>query len=444
MLNLLPRAFRDCERVTRRGFLQVGALAPLGVSLPLWLAGRARAASQGRQPSGDVNCILIWTHGGTSHIDTFDPKPEAPDNVRGEFKAIQTSVPGVLFGEVCPQLAKNAHRFGLLRGWNPRNASHGMADQWLMSGRRFNPAVHYPCYGAVVSFYKGFKSVLPPFVQLGTSLDKRFGGGSAGVLGIEHNPFVLDADPNAKKLNVRDISLPGGITPQRVARRRKMLQAIDQLQIQADRQPEAFEALDDYYKTAFAMITAPETKQAFQIEKEDPRLRDRYGRNRTGQSLLLARRLIEAGVRFVTVTNPGWDTHTNNFNTLKKYRMPPIDQGLSQLLVDLEQRGLLDNTLVVWLTDFGRTPKVNSASGRDHWGQSGFAIMAGAGVPGGSVIGATSEDGSSVVKDQYFTEHIAATVYHKLGIPLDLIVQAPDGRPIRLLEDEIEPIKQWV
>ena len=192
------------------------------------------------------------------------------------------------------------------------------------------------------------------------------------------------------------------------------------------------------------MITAPETKRAFQIEKEDPRLRDRYGRTRTGQSLLLARRLIEAGVRFVTVTDGGWDTHTNNFNSLKKNRMPPVDQGVSQLLIDLEQRGLLENTLLVWLTDFGRTPKVNSASGRDHWGQAGFVIMAGAGVPGGSVIGATSEDGGSVVKDQYFTEHVAATVYHKLGIPLDLSVQAPDGRPIRLLEDEIEPIRQWV
>ncbi len=444
MLELMSLTHRDCQRVTRRGFLQLGTLTPLGISLPMWLAQRARAAQSGQSSSGDVNCILIWTLGGTSHIDTFDPKPEAPANIRGEFKAIQTCVPGVYFSEVCPLLAKNFHRFGLLRGWNPRNASHGMADQWVMSGRRFNPAVHYPCYGSVVSYYKGFKSVLPPFVQLGTAIDKRFGGGSAGILGIEHNPFVLEANPNAKKLNVRDIIPPAGITMQRVQRRRRMLQVIDQLQMQVEKQPDAFEAMDEYYRTAFAMITAPETKRAFQIEKEDPKLRDRYGRNRFGQSLLLARRLIQAGVRFVTVTSSGWDTHQNNFNTLRKYRMPEVDQGLSQLLIDLEQRGMLENTLVMWLTDFGRTPKVNSASGRDHWGQAGFAIMAGAGVPGGSVIGETSEDGGSVVKGQYFTENIAATVYHKLGIPLDLLVHAPDGRPIRLLEDDAEPIKEWI
>jgi uncharacterized protein (DUF1501 family) len=190
------------------------------------------------------------------------------------------------------------------------------------------------------------------------------------------------------------------------------------------------------------MITAPETKQAFEIDTEDAKLRDAYGRNRFGQSCLLARRLIEAGVRLVTVTDGGWDTHANNFKSLKESRIPPVDQALPQLLTDLEQRGLLDNTLVCWLTDFGRTPIINSASGRDHWATSGFAIMAGAGVPGGHVLGATDGDGGVVTRDEYFSDDIAATIYHKLGIPLESIAHSPDGRPVRLIEGR--PIGEWL
>ncbi len=190
------------------------------------------------------------------------------------------------------------------------------------------------------------------------------------------------------------------------------------------------------------MITSPETKRAFSIEQEDNSLRDAYGRTKFGQSCLLARRLIESGVRFVTVTDGGWDTHQNNFKSLKDSRLPPVDQALPQLLIDLEQRGLLDTTLVMWLTDFGRTPVVNSASGRDHWSSAGFAIMAGAGVPGGHVLGATDADGGSVTKDQYLTDDIATTVYAKLGIPTDLIVQSPDDRPVRLIEGRV--IREWM
>jgi len=441
MLNLFPRKTRNCEGVSRRSFLQVGTLAGLGLSLPTAFAEKRASANEGRS-SSDVSCILIWTHGGTSHHDTVDPKPEAPLNVRGEFGVIDTSVPGVQFTDIVPGLAKNLHRFGLLRGWNPRNGSHGMADQWVMSGHKFNPALGYPTYGSVMSYHHGFKTVMPPFVQLGSSMDRRFGGGTSGVLGLEHNPFEMLADPNAAKFKVRDITPPQGITMPRVERRRRMLASVDALQQQADLQPDAFNALDEHYQAALNMITAPETKQAFEIHKEDPRLRDRYGRHRFGQSCLLARRLIQSGVRFVTVTDGGWDTHQNNFKSLKTRRLPPIDQGLPQLLIDLEQRGMLESTLVVWVTDFGRTPKINSASGRDHWASTGFAVMAGAGVPGGSVVGATNEDGGKVAKDQYFSDDIGTTIYHKLGIPHDLIAQAPDGRPVRLNEGHL--IREWV
>lgn len=438
MLKFSLGASHDCQTVSRRSFLQIGALAGLGVSLPLALSAKRAAAAPGKE----TNCILIWTQGGTSHHDTFDPKPDAPVSVRGEFGVIDTAVPGIKFTEILPTFAKELKRYALLRGWNPKNGSHGTADQYVMSGRNFNQAVPYPCYGSVVSQQKGFKSALPPFVQLGTSVDRRFGGGSAGVLGLTHNPFEIAADPNAEKFSVRDITPPANITSERIEKRRKMLSEVDALQRQAELQPEAFAALDKHYQTAINMITASETKGAFELTQESPELREAYGKNKFGQSCLLARRLIEAGVRFVTVTDGGWDTHADNFKSLKTSRIPPVDKALPQLLVDLEQRGLLASTLVVWLTDFGRTPKINSASGRDHWSNTGFAIMAGAGVPGGHVLGATDDDGGTVAKDEYFSEDIATTIYSKLGLPPDLIVNSLDGRPVRLIEGR--PIKEWM
>lgn len=441
MLRFFPRVLRDCERVRRREFLQVGSLAGLGLSLPTLLASRSARAAAGSRAK-DTNCILVWTRGGTSHHDTFDPKPDAPLSVRGEFNVIDTSVPGVKFTEVCPRLAKEFKRFAVLRSWNPLNGSHGVADAYVMTGHKFNPAITYPCYGSVVSREKGFKNVMPPFAQLGDEVDHRFGGGISGYLGLEHNPFIMMSDPNGKDFVVRDITPPRGVDMGRIERRRAMLETIDGLQQPGDLQPPAFKALDEYYEAALNMITAPETRRAFDLASEKPELRDGYGRNRFGQSCLLARRLIESGVRFVTVTDGAWDTHQNNFKSLKDRLMPPVDQGLPQLLIDLEQRGMLDSTLVVWLTDFGRTPKINSASGRDHWASAGFAWMAGAGVPGGSVLGRTDDEGGVATHDEYFTQDIAATIYSKLGIPLDTIHITADGRPMRL--NEGRPIKEWM
>jgi len=439
MLTLNTDRSRYCDRVSRRSFLQVGALAGLGVSLPLALAAKKASAASG---GSGVNCILVWTRGGTSHHDTFDPKPDAPVTVKGEFGVIDTAIPGVKFTEILPTFAKEAKRFALLRGWNPKNGSHGTADQYVMSGRPVNQAVRYPTYGAVVSKHLGFKTVMPPYVQLGTEIDRRFGGGSPGILGLEHGAFEIAADPSAADFRVRDISLPAGITPERIDFRKKVLARIDQLQRQGDLQPAAFDALDENYKTALNMITAKETRAAFDLSQEDDKLREAYGKNKFGQSCLMARRLIEAGVRFVTVTDGAWDTHQNNFKSLKERLIPRVDQGLPRLLMDLEDRGLLKSTLVVWLTDFGRTPQINAASGRDHWATAGFAIMAGAGVPGGSVLGQTDGDGGFVTKDEYLSEDIATTLYAKLGIPTDLIAYAPDGRPIRLIEGK--EIKEWM
>lgn len=439
MLNLLPSVLRDCEGIRRRDFLKVGVLSGLGLSLPKLLSAKAQAKASSRR---DVNCIVVWTRGGTSHHDTFDPKPDAPVSVKGEFGVIDTAVPGVKFTDIMPRFARELKRYGLLRGWNPKNAGHGIADQYMLSGKPFNPALIYPSIGSIVSHQRGFKTRMPPYVQLGDQVDRTAGGGTSGYLGLEHNPFEIHSDPNVPNFAVRDITPPQGIDMGRVNKRRGMLQTIDALQRKADGQPAAFDSLDQHYQAALNLITAPETKQAFEIGKEDPKLRDRYGRHRFGQSCLLARRLIESGVRFVTVSDGGWDTHADNFNSLKKYRIPPLDQAIPELLIDLEERGLLDTTMVVWMTDFGRTPKINSAGGRDHWATAGFALMAGAGVPGGSVLGRTDEEGGHPTHDEYFSEDIVATIYTKLGIPLDLITMTADGRPIRLNEGKL--IREWI
>jgi len=432
--------YADCEGIHRRDLLKAGVLGGLGLTLPGLFAAKARAKVV--RSDKDVNCIVIWTRGGTSHHDTFDPKPDAPQAVRGEYGVINTAIPGVKFTDIVPKMARELRRYGLLRGWNPKNAGHGVADQYVLSGREVNPALIYPTYGSIISQQKGFKTRMPPFVQLGDQVDRTNGGGTAGYLGPEHNPFEIHANPNIEKFSVRDITPPAGVTGNRIERRRSMLEKIDALQRKADVRPAEFDALDQHQRAALNLITAPETKSAFDIGSENPRLRDQYGRNPFGQSCLLARRLIESGVRLVTVSDGGWDTHAGQFPALKNHLVPRIDQGLPALLADLEDRGMLDTTLVVWLTDFGRTPKVNSAGGRDHWATAGFAIMAGAGVPGGSVLGRTDEEGGVVTHNEYISEDIAATIYTKLGIPLDLTTTTPDGRPIRL--NEGRTIREWM
>jgi hypothetical protein len=442
MLNLSSGSIQNRDKVTRRSILQLGALGGLGISLPMALAQKQAAAKAGKSKS-DINCILIWTQGGTAHQDTFDPKPEAPENIRGEFGTIATAIPGVNFTDKVPRMAKELKRFALLRGWAPRNSAHGIADQWVMSGRKFNQSLAYPCFGSVISQQKGAKTTMPPFAQLGGDVNRRYGGGTAGILGLQHNPLMLMGDPNASDFTVRDISPPKGITSDRISRRTSMLETIEKLQRKTDLQPDAFNALDNHYQTALTMITSPKTKKVFEIEREDKSLRDAYGRTTFGQSCLLARRLVQAGVRFVTVTNNGgWDTHSGNFGRLRTL-LPPVDQAIPQLLIDLDQQGMLETTLVVWLTDFGRTPTVNAAGGRDHWGGAGFAIMAGAGVPGGTVVGATDTVAGQVVSGKYETANIASTIYKKLGLPLDLTVKAADGRPIPLIDDKKSVIKEF-
>ena len=430
MLKLFPQRSTNCQFQRRDFLLRVGALGGLGLALPELLRSEANATGRGRS---DVNCILIWTRGGTSHHDTLDPKPDARAEIRGEFSPIETALPGVRFTDMVPHLAKQAHRFSVLRNLNSINGAHGTADAIMMSGWQMNPTVTYPCYGSVVAKHRGYRDHMPPFVQLGNEVDRKFFGGTAGYLGIAFNPFEIHSDPSQPSFSVRDLTPPGGMNIKRVHRRRAALQELDRFQRHLERQSTVLDALDRYYASAFNMVTSPATQRAFDLNHETSATRDTYGRTKFGQSCLLARRLIEAGTRFVTVSDGDWDTHRDNFNGLRKL-LPPLDRGLSTLLVDLKQRGLLETTLVVWLTDFGRTPIINPAAGRDHWASAGIAVFAGAGTPAGTVIGQTDAIGGHSVGKEYYPHDVAATIYRKLGIPLETTHLVGNGRPMRLCE----------
>ena len=434
MLNLRPLSMANCESSSRRGFLlQVGSLAGVGLTLDQFFRGRDALASVGPSTGKDVNCILIWTRGGTSHHDTLDPKPDAPAEVRGEFAPIQTALPGVQFTDQVANFARHANDFAVVRNLNSINGSHGTADAIMMSGWQINPSITYPSYGSVIAKERGYRHNMPPFIQLGNEVDRKFFGGTAGYLGIAHNPFEIHGDPNAADFTVRDLTPPGGMSLARVDLRRAALHRIDSFQRQLDRQPAVLNAFDRYYENALNMITSPATQRAFDLQREAPSVRDDYGRTDFGQSCLLARRLIEAGTRFVTVSSGGWDTHQKNFSTLRDL-LPPLDQAFPALVLDLKRRGLLETTLVVWLTDFGRTPKINPAAGRDHWASAGLAAFAGAGTPGGTIVGETDDTGGRSVGEEYNPCDIAATIYSKLGLPLDTTHVIGDGRPMRLCE----------
>ena len=314
MFELMLGSKRTCDRVTRRDVIQVGSLGARFVFTDT--AGTPGGGLRGEKPVGEVSCILIWLQGGISHIDSFDPKPKAPEEIRGEFGAIATKVPGIRDLRPVAQLAQNQEKYSILRSLNPKNGSHGVADAYMMSGHPFNPSVVYPSYGAVIAKQEGDRNAMPPYVQVGASIDQRFGGGVAGFLGDQYNPFVLPGDASRPGFTVRDVVLPGGVDRVRFQRRMNALQAVDtwQRRMEDDSSPTPLQAAGTFYQKAYNLVTAPHAKKAFDIHSEDPRLRDRFGRNSLGQGCLLARRLIEAGVRFVTVTDGGWDTHQNNFS----------------------------------------------------------------------------------------------------------------------------------
>jgi hypothetical protein len=423
----------ECTGVSRRDFVQVGALSALGLSLSGFLRLQQAQATTNAPSSSQVNCILMWMQGGVSHIDTLDPKPNAPTEIRGEFSTIPTCLPGVHICEHMPRLAQQFDKLSVIRGHDPQNGSHGTADHLMMSGHRFNPALPFPCYGSVVSRERGPRDGMLPFVQLGRYIDRRFNGGIAGFLGDQYNPFEVHDDPSLPTFQVQDLSVGGQHAQSALQRRFEMLMEFDNNNEHMEATSPATEARDQFYQQAHDLITSPAAQSAFNISSEPDSLRDAYGRNRFGQSCLLARRLIESGVHFVTVTDGGWDTHQNNFNSLRNNLLPRLDTAYATLLQDLHDRGMLDNTLVVWISDFGRTPRVNPSAGRDHWSTASVACLGGGGVRTGQVVGATNAHAEVVVDSPVTPQDLAATIYTALGIPLHTWYHAQDGRPIELV-----------
>jgi hypothetical protein len=428
----------DCDGVTRRDFLRVGGLATLGLTLPGFLKMAQAARADSKKPGKDVSCILLWMGGGPSHIDTFDPKPEAPQEIRGEFKAIPTNVSGIQISEKLPKLAQQMDKFSILRSVTSPDGTHETATHYLLTGYPFSPAIEYPGYGSVYAREKGAQYGMPPYISFG-GLQNGHGGG--GYMGSVYNPFNIMGDPNNDGFRVEDVAPPNGVDMERVDRRRAILQELDTFQKKVETQQKVVQTMDEFYQQAYSLVTSPVAKKAFSIKQEDPKTRDLYGRNNFGQSCLLARRLVEAGVRFVTVNYGGWDTHENNFNALKNNLLPNLDQGYAALLSDLKQRGMLDSTLVVWMGEFGRTPKVNSSAGRDHWPNSMSVCMGGGGVKTGQAVG-TSNERAEFPKDRPIrVEDVAATIYKAMGVDYEKEYMSPQNRPFKINYDG-EPIQE--
>ena len=442
-------SYRYCDGIRRRDLLQIGALSALGLTLPDWLRMRAAEAADlssalshpspsGGGVPGEVACILLWMNGGPSHIDTFDPKPEAPQEIRGEFGVIPTKLKGVYLSEYLPRLAQQMDKFSILRSVTSPDGSHETATHYLLTGYPGNPAVSYPSYGSVVARERGYKNALPPYALMG---GYPFGYGGAGYMGAVYNPFNVGGDPASKSFSVKDVTPPAGVDLARIDRRRAMLTALDTFQRSVETEPRAIRMMDQFYERAYNLVTSPIAKKAFNLEEEPAKLRDEYGRNNFGQSCLLARRLVAAGVRFVTINQGGWDTHEQNFTSLKKSRLPQLDQGYAALLSDLHARGMLDHTLVIWMGEFGRTPKVNSAAGRDHWPYAMCVCMGGGGVKTGIVVGETNERAENPKERPIRVEDVAATIYQALGIDYRKEYDSPQNRPLKINYDG-EPVHE--
>lgn len=427
----------------RREVLRLGGLTALGLGLPQLLR-----AQQAAKPKKAVNCILLWMLGGPSHIDMYDLKPHAPSEIRGIFNPISTNVPGMQLGELMPNMAKCADKFSIIRSMHSYSGTHGMGDHHLMTGHRYDPAMVQPGFGAMITQQQEKHARdTPPFVQIGDISSTRYGHpGKGGYLGRNFDPFVVTADPNAASFQVNEFSPTVGGA--RVSARQGLSNALDAFQRHTETSQEALRTYDEFQERAFSMITSSVAKNAFDLSQEPAPVREVYGRNRVGQGLLLARRLVEAGVRFVTIrgyVRYGWDHHPEVFPRLKT-EVPPYDQGYAALLNDLHERGMMDNTLVITAGEFGRTPRLNSDArgpGRDHWAKAFSLTLGGGGIKTGAVLGATDRHGAEITDRPVSVPDFAATVYRALGLDPMAKLYTLDDRPMFALPDG-KPVSELI
>ncbi len=442
MLDLFGTTVHSCDGVNRRNFLRVGALAAGGLTLADRLRGEAAAAeSGGSTPKKAV--IQVWLAGGPSHIDMYDLKPHAPAEFRGEFKEIDTNVSGIRISEHLPLQAAIFDRLSVVRSGTHTNAGHGMGSQWMLTG--YQPTIEvndniYPACGSVVARVQGPNvSGMPAYVNL----PRRLGLGNAAYLGASYNPFAPDDDPNNDGFRVRNLKLPGRVTEERLDRRRGLLSDLDTIRRDVDTKGDLL-GLDKFYRDAMEMITNDRAVRAFNIQAEDPRLRDQYGRNDLGQSCLLARRLVEAGVSYVTIqAGGGWDTHGDNFAQLKNNLLPKYDRAVAALVKDLNDRGLQQDVLVMTFGEFGRTPRINGGAGRDHWPGAMSVLFAGGGLRMGQAIGTTDARAEYPTSKSASPGCLLSTMYHTLGIDYQQAFYDQGRRPLQIL-NEGRPIEELV
>jgi hypothetical protein len=449
------RPVEFCDGLRRRDFLHAGCLSFLGLGLPQVFGLQAQGAvDTGKK---DVNCIHLMLVGGPSQLDTWDPKPNAPVEIRGPYKAINTNVSGIQISENFPRMAKHADKYALIRScYHTAAAVHDTGHQMMQTGRLFQGGIEYPNFGCVLGKLKGSKGDVPPYVLMPRPIGNTGGnmphGQNAGFLGKGFDPFVLNADPADPNFRVPDMLPPDYLTALRVDRRRDWREMIDKSVSMFETSQDA-RLLDSTFHQAYTLMSSAKAREAFELHKEPQEVRDKYGMNRFGQSCLLARRLIEAGVRFVTVNmfetvfdEITWDIHGSKpFSPISCYRDlvgPMFDMAYSSLLVELSERGLLDKTMVLATGEFGRTPKVNPAGGRDHWPQCWTILMAGGGIKGGQVIGASDEIGGAPRDRPTTPGQVAATVFSSLGIDPGTELPGAGGRPIPLVDRGTEPISE--
>lgn len=415
-------------RPNRREFLYVGLVGSLGLTLPNFFRAQAKGAAAKEGVAKSV--INIYLPGGMAAQESFDPKMLAPIEYRGPLGTVKTKLEGIHFGEHLQQTAKIADKITVVRSMTHGEADHDRGTHNMFTGYRPSPAIQYPSFGSVVAHELGARGELPPYVCI-PNMPNTFAG--TGYLGSAYGPFTLGGDPSNQNFRVRDLSLPKGVDEARFAQRREMRQVVD-AHFSALEKSDALDGMDSFYQQAYAMLSSEKARAAFAVKDEPDKLKEEYGAGSAGQRMLLARRLVEAGVRFVSLTYGGWDHHDNIKNAFNN-QMPKFDQAYAALIRDLENRGMLDSTLVMVTTEFGRTPKINATNGRDHWPRVFNICLAGGGIKKGSVYGASDPTGGEPDADPLTVEDFSATVYYLLGIDPNKDLIAPGNRPIKIVKD---------